>query len=61
MSRSKLGQIIDAVIAITKSQRKVQSAIIEDLVNIEQRIKVLENHVAIIEARRQAELEGKNK
>lgn len=61
MSQSKLRQIIDAVIAITQSQRKVQNAIIEDLVNIEQRIEVLENHVRIIEARRQAELEGKKK
>jgi hypothetical protein len=61
MSRSKLRQIIDAVIAITKSQRKVQSAIIEDLVNIEQRIVVLEKHLRMVEARRQAELEGKKK
>jgi hypothetical protein len=61
MSKSKLREIIDAVLAITKSNQKMHNAIIGDLVNLEERISKLENYFQIVEARREAELtKGKN-
>lgn len=59
MRKSKLRQVIEAVIAITQSHQKVHTAIIADLETLEQRIRTLESYVQLLEERRDAELEHK--
>lgn len=56
---SKLGQVVEAVLSLNKSQQKLNKAFIADLEILRKEISQLQAYVQLVEARRKRELEEK--